>query len=276
MPQPGQGRRLRSNKRSAPRSANAAPRVRQSPIVKPGRRKSTVSASLAPKEVSGLVEEAQWSKPARPSSSGLEVPRSSDSSEFDSVSPETLSEMGPPPRPGSVTHSPAMFPQNGQTNGQSVCPATPASLMRLQQSPSFSDFAEGQPPLDDMMLPEPSLDKPLKLLPRIDTEMSNEQESTPRMSARKTPKLGALSTPSGAVAQSGKPSPMLSAVGSPMSPGFALGGGKKADPKTGRNLKKRNSVSSTLVSPALRPKISPSIKPLLPEGTQGGESDLLF
>jgi len=43
--------------------------------------------------------------------------------------------------------------------------------------------------------------------------------------------------------------------------------GKKGDPKT-RNLKKRNSVSSTLVSPALRPKISPSIKPLLPESSK--------
>jgi len=34
----------------------------------------------------------------------------------------------------------------------------------------------------------------------------------------------------------------------------------------GRNSRKRNSTGSTLVSPALLPKISPSIKPLLPEG----------
>jgi hypothetical protein len=40
-------RRLTStNKRNAPRLANANSRVRQSPIVKPGRRKATVSSLL--------------------------------------------------------------------------------------------------------------------------------------------------------------------------------------------------------------------------------------
>lgn len=40
----------------------------------------------------------------------------------------------------------------------------------------------------------------------------------------------------------------------------------------GRNSRKRNSTGSTLVSPALRPKISPSIKPLLPDN-HGMSSD---
>jgi hypothetical protein len=265
--QPEQARPLRNNRRSAPRPANAPTRVRQSPIVKPNRRKATVAAFIPPNEVSPVVEEAQRPTSARPSTSGLEVPRNSDSSEFDSVSPETLSEMGPPPRPGSVTHSPAVFAQSGHPYSQGACPATPASLMHLQQSPSFSELTENMPMLDDLTLPEPSLEKPP--LSRIDTAAYNDEGTTPRMSARKTPKLGPLSTPSAGAALSGKPSPILSAVASPTSPAFAGGCTKRPESKAGRNWKKRNSVSSTLVSPALRPKISPSIKPLISES---GES----
>lgn len=264
--QPEQGRRLRSNKRNAPRSnTTAATRVRQSPIVKPGRRKATVSSLIPPKEVSELVEEAQRSRSMRPSTSGLDVPRSRDSSELDSVSPEPLSEMGPPPKPGSVTQSPAMLAHAAQKNGEGVCPATPASLMRLQQSPGFSLPPDGLPALDDLTLPEATLERiPLS---RMDTAIQlDDDEPTPRMTARKTPKLGPLSTPSAGAALSGKPSPMLSAVSSPTSPGFGMSNGKRVDSKMARNSKKRNSVSSALVSPALRPKISPSIKPLLPEG----------
>jgi hypothetical protein len=262
--QPEQGRRLRSTKRNAPRSSNATTRVRQSPIVKPGRRKATVSSLIPPKEVSELVEEAQRSKGARLSSRGLGVPHSRDSSEIDSVSPEPLSEMGPPPKPGSVTQSPAMVAQAKHRNSEDVAPATPASLMRLTQSPNVGGALDGLPALEDLALPEASLDRPL--LSRLDTAARMEDQETPRMTARKTPKLGALSTPSASAALSGKPSPMLSAVASPMSPAFSMNGSKKGEPKSARIAKKRNSVGSALVSPALRPKISPSIKPLLPEG----------
>ncbi|KAJ8104724.1 hypothetical protein OPT61_g10606 [Boeremia exigua] len=44
--------------------------------------------------------------------------------------------------------------------------------------------------------------------------------------------------------------------------------GKKTEAK-GRNTKKRGSVSSSLVSPALRPKISPSIRPMIAAGDTG-------
>ena len=259
--QPEQGRRLRSTKRSAPRSTNASGRPRQSPIVKPSRRKATVSSLIPPKEVSELVEEAQRSRPVPPSSHGLEVPQSRESSDLDSVSPEPLTEMGPPPKPGSVNQSPAI---GAQPTGQGVCPATPASLMRLQQSPGLNVAIEGLPTLDDLVLPEASMDRPA--LSRLETTDQSDEQATPCMSARKTPKLGPLSTPSAGAALSGKPSPMLSAVTSPTSPSFTLNGAKRADSKIGRSAKKRNSVSSTLLSPALRPKISPSIKPLLPEG----------
>ncbi|KAJ4286140.1 hypothetical protein N0V90_013489 [Kalmusia sp. IMI 367209] len=273
MGQPSQGRKLRSaNKRSAPRYSAGPTRVRQSPIVKPGRRKATVSSLIPPKEVTDLLEEE---RAHRPSSSGADLHRSRESSESDSISPGPLSDMGPPPKPTSVNQSPAMNAENTQGAGQGVVPATPASLMRIHPSPTFDD-APDAPTLDDLTLPEASLDRPQ--LSRIDTGIEDTDQETPRLSARKTPKLGPLCTPSGASAQSGKPnpSPMLSAVSSPTSPAFLPGTNKKADPKSARSSKKRNSVTSTLVSPALRPKISPSIKPLLPDGSVSDETHALL
>lgn len=269
--QPEPARRLRSNKRNAPRSSGSSTRVRQSPIVKPSRRKGTFSSTIPPKEVSDLLDEVQRSKTAQTNSNNLPLPQSRDSSEAESISPEPLSEMRPPPRPGSVTHSPAITAKSGHASAPSnasvpgVCPATPASLMRLQQSPNFSKQDAPHTP-DDLSLPEAASSFSRPSLSRIDTAIQDEDQNTPRISARKTPKLGPLSTPSAGAALSGKPSPTLSALTSPTSPSFAINGGKKTDSKNGRMNKKRNSTSSTLVSPALRPKISPSIKPLLPEG----------
>ncbi|KAJ4373818.1 hypothetical protein N0V83_002557 [Neocucurbitaria cava] len=251
-----QGRKLRStNKRNAPRTTNGNGRVRQSPIVKPNRRKATVSTLIPPKEVSELVQEARQN---RPNPSGLDVPWSREGSETDSISPEPLlSEMRPPPKPASLTASPATM---AQRNGQST-PATPASLMRIQPSPNFSGSHEALPMLEDLTLPEASLDRPT--LSRNNTAIRDDGVDTPRMSARKTPKLNPLSTPGASM--SGRPSPMLDPTSTPTSPAFSMTNGKR-DAKLPRNSKKRNSVSSTLVSPALRPKISPSIKPLLPDG----------
>ncbi|KAJ4323403.1 hypothetical protein N0V94_001875 [Neodidymelliopsis sp. IMI 364377] len=256
MVQPAEQRRSLRNKRNPPRATNPANRVRQSPIVKPGRRKPTVSMQLPPKEVSELMHEAR--------NNGLDVPRSRDHSETDSISPEPmLNEMRPPPIPGSVTHSPAMA---AQMNGQGAAPATPASLMRIHPSPQF-DVPMGVPPiLEDLALPEASLES-RPSLSRIDTAVRDDDHDTPRMSARKTPKMGPLSTPGAAM--SNRPSPMLDPMSTPTSPAFSMTSGKKLDAKQGRNAKKRGSVGSSLVSPALRPKISPSIKPLLAAGENG-------
>jgi hypothetical protein len=259
--QPG-GRKLRStNKRNAPRSANPNSRVRQSPIVKPGRRKATVSTSIAPKEVSQLVQEARGGR----TPNGLDVPQSRNGSETDSISPEPmLSEMRPPPKPGSLTQSPAMM----ALNSQGSTPATPASLMRIHPSPNFSDTMDAPLMMEDLTLPEPSLERPA--LDRLDTLVQS-AEGAPRMAARKTPKMGPLSTPGAAF--SGKPSPMIEPATTPTSPAFSMTNGKPRDPKVARNAKKRNSTCSTLMSPALMPKISPSIKPLLPDG--GNRKSLL-
>ncbi|PVI00721.1 hypothetical protein DM02DRAFT_386096 [Periconia macrospinosa] len=258
VPEEQQGRKLRSNKRGAPRSA-APVRIRQSPIVKAGKRKATASSLIPPKEVSDLLEEARGS---RSHAHGNDTRRSRDSSETDSISPEPLSEMGPPPKPSSVTPSPAMLAQNHHASGQGVAPATPASLMRIHPSPTFGT-SEISPPLDDLTLPEASLASRPSLA-RLDTAIQDGGDmDTPRLSARKTPKLSAQGTP-GSAGISGRPSPMLNGMSTPTSPAFAMGT-KKGDSKSSRLPKKRNSISSTLVSPALRPKISPSIKPLLPE-----------
>jgi hypothetical protein len=260
-----QGRRsLRStNKRNVPRT-NGSSRVRQSPIVKPNRRKATVSSLIPPKEVTELMQEA---RSTRPLSSGLDVPRTRESSETDSISPEPLlSEMRPPPKPSSSTASPAMMAQRNSQNGT---PATPASLMRIQPSPEFSGNHQVPPILEDLTLPEASLDRPG--LSRLDTTIREEDDML-RMSARKTPKLNPLSTPGASM--SNRPSPMMDAMSTPTSPAFSMTNGKR-DLKLARNPKKRNSVSSNLVSPALRPKISPSIKPLLPDGGSSKHLDVV-
>ncbi|KAF2820081.1 hypothetical protein CC86DRAFT_305501 [Ophiobolus disseminans] len=258
MVQPETGRKLRStNKRNATRSANANSRVRQSPIVKPARRKATVSSLIPPKEVTELMEEARGGRPA---TNGLDFAHSRDTSETDSISPEPLlSEMRPPPKPGSLTQSPAMM---AQMNGMGATPATPASLMRIHPSPNFGGPHDAPPMMEDLTLPEASLDRPA--LSRLDTAILVEDQDTPRLAARKTPKLGALSTPGAAM--SGRPSPMMDPTSTPTSPAFSMLNAKKTDTKLARNPKKRNSTCSTLVSPSLRPKISPSIKPLLPDG----------
>ncbi|KAF2087694.1 hypothetical protein K490DRAFT_73618 [Saccharata proteae CBS 121410] len=284
-------------KRSAhtPRTTAANARVRQSPIVKPSSRRkgSNLSSVIPPKEVSELLEQAQKSAGphSRPTSAGLGVPHSTassrDRSETESISPEPLSEslMGPPPRPASSTVSPSINPKASQADAGPVppCPATPASLMRLtspkqsrptsstSNTPSFIPNSGSQPVPDDLALPEAATQTPVSSgtirpnLARVDTAVHSHPELTPRqLPARKTPKLGPLSTPSGPLSAGAVGSPGAgSVVASPISAGGV--GLSKGEAKGARG-KKRGSVASQLVSPALRPKISPSIKPLLPEG----------
>ncbi|KAL5117717.1 hypothetical protein ACEQ8H_004327 [Pleosporales sp. CAS-2024a] len=253
------GRTLRStNRRSAPRLANPSGRVRQSPIVKPGRRKATVSTLIPPKDVTELMQDVRRGR--------VDVPHSRDGSETDSISPEPmLSDMPPPPKPSSLAQSPAMM---ALVNGQAAAaatPATPASLMRMNPSPNFSHVTDPLPMMEDLILPEACLERPA--LDRLDTAIDDADQNTPRLSARKTPKLTLVSTPGAAI--SAKHSPMVDAPSTPTSPAFSMTNGKKGDSKFARNAKKRNSTCSTLVSPALRPKVSPSIKPLLPDGGSG-------
>ena len=192
-----------------------------------------------------------------------------------SISPEPLSEllMGPPPKPMSARVSPAIMPRSSPGSNQAMLdapggvPATPASLMHMPQARARNANGPTQgsptlgatPTLDDMMLPEAGMDASHSL------NGDEFGETTPRISARKTPKLGPLATP-GSSALSAK-----SNGGSPAANGLTSQTaspiiGRKIEPKS-RMGKKRASVGNApIMSPALRPRISPSIKPLLPEG----------
>ncbi|KAI9677956.1 MAG: hypothetical protein M1822_008064 [Bathelium mastoideum] len=273
---------------SGPRSVVNAARARQSPMSKGQRKRGTTSGVISSKEASGMISERQRFNnaiTARPSSAaGLNPGYAQDSSEADSISPEPLSEsvMRPPPKPTSKTQSPAILPQNqsgapSHLNDSIGSPATPASLMRIQQqqqqdngtndaanpSEATQQVQQIQPAPEEFSLPEAAKSTRPRL-PNIDTSASpaNDQP-TPRVSAKDTSASGSLYTGTPTAINTG--ASMKLSPRALRSPTATVGGGK-ADGKNSRSSKKRNSSSSTLVSPALRPKISPNIKPLLPEG----------
>ncbi|KAK5123297.1 hypothetical protein LTR85_002727 [Meristemomyces frigidus] len=269
---------------ATPRSVASSARVRQSPIQKPQKRKSgTLSQVMSSRE--DVVNEAQRSGNLQPKSAGLQPPAAfTGSSEDGSISPEPLSEsvMGPPPRPGSSsTQSPALTAQQKETRAAAPgSAATPKSLLSctgnqhpINDSTQNETRSGNHESLEELQLPEAanrvSCRPPLT---QINTQVlpGPSNDETPRLSARKTPKLGPLSTPSSARPQSALASP--SALGSPTTASTPGGLLKEArsDSKAGRINKKRGSVAgngSTVVSPAIRPRISPSIKPLLPDGS---------
>ncbi|KAM0796164.1 helix-loop-helix DNA-binding domain-containing protein [Usnea florida] len=283
---------LRKSKRKTSSSStkNPARAVRQSPAMKPQTRKKQPSSTvIPPKEMTGIIEEAMRSNEAtnaqQTTGGKLYLPYSQDSSGQDSVSPEALSDtlMPPPatPKSGSAGRSPYLnAKQNGyqaaplqDTNGE---PATPASLMKIRKQggkpngvnrPTSSlkeqtalAEADMERIMEDIVLPEPASTSRKPALKPIDTAEANTNQSTPTPVARNTPKYGPASAPV-TTNTSALPSPQL--IASPLSAGSI----KRADSRLkSRGPKKRNSQSSVLVSPALRPKISPSIKPLLPEG----------
>ena len=282
------GPQRRSKRKTSSSTKIPARAVRQSPAMKPQRKKHPSSTTIPPKEISGIIEEARKSASStRAHDAKLPLPYSQDSSGADSVSPEPLSEilMPPPatPKSSSASRSPYLEgKQKGIQNDQPPGipdadggPATPASLMRLRDQASKANKtrrkasslkeqtaaaeADMEQIMEDIALPEPA--KKPALTP-INTEDANMKSSTPILSARKVPRNGPSSAPITASA-SALPSPQLDTISSPPSAGL----NKRVESKSKiRDPKKRNSQGSVQVSPALRPKISPSIKPLLPDG----------
>ena len=287
--------KLRKSRRKTTSTAKSSGRmVKQSPSMKPqSKRKQSLSSSIPPKEILGMIEDAQRPKKAGnkvlASGNKLGLPYTQDSSEAGSISPEPLSEilMPPPATPRSCSSSRSPYLNPKQAGSQSAPllamidePATPASLMKIRKqagsggsiqitSSTLNEHAsvgngEAQHDMEDSTLPEPADVATNPRLTPLDT--SNEKfDQTPIMSVQKD-----VSTASSAPATITKAyfsSPSLSGLVSPKSPL----GAKRAEPKTsGRENKKRSSTSSVHVSPALRPKMSPSIKPLLPEGGKNG------
>ena len=278
---------LRKSRRKASSSSTKNPSraVRQSPAMKPQRKKPS-SAVIPAKEVSGIIEEARKSKPAQREGK-LPLPYSQDSSGPDSVSPEPLSDilMPPPatPRSNSASRSPYLNAKQGgppsvpTQDADGGEPATPASLMKIRkqgkkvignkrQTSSLKEQtaaaeADMEQIMEDIALPEPATTKKPPLKP-INTANANSEHATPTIASQTTARYGPASAPITATG-SAFPSPQIGSVTSPT----GTGANKRNDPKIkSRDPKKRNSQSSVQVSPALRPKISPSIKPLLPEG----------
>lgn len=264
--------------------------VRQSPSMKPqGRKKQVSSTVIPPKEVSNIIQNAQQ-KQKRPSSKSLSpgtatlgLPCSLDSSESGSISPEPSSEnlMPPPatPRSASSSKSPYLLAQQPgpfsisttAANGEA---ATPASLMKIcktngqvctlqQQQHTCSVAQLGQvgsagQVMEDIALPEPAKAGTKPILTPLDTSNAHHRRAATALSA-KTQLHGPLTSPPAAT-NSLFSSPQVLNASSPMS----ASSHKRADSRGGgRETKKRN--TSVQVSPAIRPKMSPNIQPLLPE-----------
>jgi len=266
----------RSRKPATPRTFALNSKIGKhsnSPVQKAQKRKSVALSNI---DSDIAVQDAQRSGHVAPRSAGFQMPPPLEHSENDSVSPETLSDipMGPPPRPGSAYQSPALVAQKQDILGHA---ATPKSLLSTKSvydanGPASSGISGqmGQASLEDLELPEaadgPETEQPTATI----VQVSSSQEHTPRLTAsRKTPKLGPLSTPSSNRPLSMSGSPALSPMNASTPAGLLK---EKKDVRSGRGTsKKRGSVcttSSALASPALLPRVSPSIKPLLPEGSK--------
>ena len=253
----------RQKKQSPSRNARQGVRsVRQSPAVKPQRKKQSTSAVISAKEVAEVMANAN-----RPTTSGsnlskgdsLKLPASQNTSESGSISPEPLSDLMPPPatpKPGSSSRSPNIPSQAESLSGSLASgkgPATPRSLMKIQQPDSKAQGAGGDLVMQDISLGEAAMGS-ATLLPNIDTEVGGSQ-ATPTISAQKGDRSASAMSPTTVL-----PSPATSTAPTPK----AINGKAKNEFKAPAKGKKRNSSSHP--SPALRPRISPSIKPLLPEG----------
>ncbi|KAI4225511.1 MAG: hypothetical protein L6R36_003860 [Xanthoria steineri] len=281
---------VRKSRRRTSSTAQRNPQraVRQSPSMKPqSKKKQLSSTSIPPKRVKGIIEDAENAKSSRhikqQTSSKGPTSRSRDSSEGESISPEPLSEvlMPPPatPKSASASKSPQIAaassgPHSAPLPATDDKPATPSSLMRIRNAakrPTGSTLKEQtllleaqlEQTMETMTSPETSKTSSKRpALTPLRTSDAHDEETTPTMSARKTPKIGPTSAPVTATGSSFT-SPNLNPMGSPNGSLHNRRGDALAN---GRGGKKRTNSNSVQVSPALRPRISPSIKPLLPDG----------
>lgn len=267
---------LRKSKRKTSTVTKSTSRaVKQSPSMKPqNKKKNPANSAIPAKEVHGIIEDAQRSKKlgvkVPTPSINLGLPSNNDSSEAGSISPEPLSEilMPPPATPRSSSSSRSPYLSATQPGSQSapmvpLCgeAATPASLMKIRKEAggAGNGSREDGEMMEDITLPEPAETTSKPKLKPLDT--SNEKlDRAPTLPAQ-SDKTTLQSAPEGSIGKGFFTSPRISACLT--WPNGILPTKSKA---TGRESKKRNTNSSVHVSPALRPKMSPSIKPLLPEG----------
>ncbi|KAL4894625.1 helix-loop-helix DNA-binding domain-containing protein [Aspergillus ambiguus] len=276
---PGVMRRHR-RRPSTTKPFSSRAKKQQSPSVRPQTRKKSLLNINSDEILTGLSQDQAASKPKHPSTSNLRY-GSNESSGQDSVSPEPLSEpLMPPPALPPARKSPAIAPQTAQSQNNE--PATPAMLMRIQRSQPTPPTPTSQPtaniapalsePHDDVMedvvLPEaatPTTHLSRPQVSRIDTTLRTNNSSSPAITpGSATPAVDPKSAPA--------PSPRTVAMPSPSGPV-----GKKSEtPKLGPIGRKRQSLSSAQPSPNLRPKISPSIQPLVRGDGMSSETSALY
>ncbi|RYO84283.1 hypothetical protein DL766_008511 [Monosporascus sp. MC13-8B] len=265
-------KKVRKSNTTRPRKSN----VRQSPITKPQRRKNTSTPNMKPQVLSELAESAA-EKSSHQSRKSVSVPGlSTGESENASVSPEALSDMPPPPVPqprsarqspriqAQPTIQPAPLPTALPLNGK-PSPATPASLFKISPQSKSTDPNNPDPvtseQIESFELPE-SVNFSKPQLPSLDTQQSTRPAPESEATKSTFQTLPSPVFPKPTQPTSAHPSPQLTPKGSTTP-------NPRKTPLIGpRGSKKRASISSAHVSPALRPRISPNIKPLLP-GTPG-------
>lgn len=250
--------------------------VKNSPIAKPQRRKVGPSPAIV-SQVLSEVDERRLQNSGEAGLLPLPATSTEGSEENASVSPENLTDMPPPPVPArrSNSKSPYIQAQNGSANQapplslheerQQPHPATPASLMKLAskgKKPHAAQLGDtATEHIESLELPESVSNRPLA---PIDTHVASQfpghdQPASARSTIFHHPSPSPNLRPLG-----GTPSANASPSLGPRSVGLPA---RKTPQLLSRNNRKR-STGSVHVSPALLPRISPNIKPLIP-GTPG-------
>ncbi|RBR24573.1 uncharacterized protein FIESC28_02623 [Fusarium coffeatum] len=251
-------------RKKAATKSRAKAGIRSSPIVKPQRRKVGPSPAIVSQVLSEVEENNSSFLPMSATSTETSAEENS------SVSPEALSEMPPPPIPNRRSTSKSPYIQAQSSSQQTpvpgpvdlnLAPATPASLMKLPASRANKQAAGHQEPvvsdhIESLELPESVSSK--TMTPVI--SRSTVQSPIVEAGAGKASAFQPLPSPIFLRHASASASPQLA-------PGSTGPSARKTPQLAPRSSRKR-SVSSVQVSPALLPRISPSIKPLLP-GTPG-------
>ncbi|PGH02029.1 hypothetical protein AJ80_08923 [Polytolypa hystricis UAMH7299] len=261
--------------------------VRQSPSVRPmSKRKSQLGSGVHSDDHHPITQDQSMNLLSVNPGDASRQPSSNESSGQDSVSPEPLSEpLMPPPALPRSTRSPYIAGHESMSNTKAAEAATPATLMKLRNQrsaespqPRFSGSGSiiiNEMPdevMEDILLPEAANTAPANF---TNGTVVPSGEQTPTLSANRTPTLKPSRGSSDRMATSSVgPSPV---IGTMASPSGALGASKRSESKIGgRVSKKRQSVGSAQMSPALRPKISPSIQPLVRTDGISPETSALY
>jgi hypothetical protein len=258
--------------RKPPQKQRSARGIRQSPIVKP-RKAKKASTTIPAQALSDIMEPSHVLATKSKTTDSSHSTTGSESS----ISPEHLSDMAPPPvpQPGSAARSPYMQAErNSRTDRIPIMPpATPASLMRIPPSPNASqtktdhDMDIDDQGIESFSLPEAANGGIKHSISRIDTQSDGQTTPTLSSSGTKTPGLQPLPSPAFArprVSASASQSPQIDAMN-------GMNSSRRSSQAPARGGPKKRTSSSVLASPALLPRISPSIKPLLPGGGSAAE-----